>query len=93
MKKSEDKKTPKYEINVLRAHAFSDTRTGFDAVVNGITIYGMVFIEHDKGDFVSFPSKQDAKDSTKYWNHVYFDINKDSDQVADLKKKIEEVLK
>ena len=91
-----EKDNIKYEVEVVRAHTFSDTRTGFDAIVNGVKIFGLLYIEHEKGDFISFPSYKDKKgakdDKGKdiYWNHVWFAT--DDELIKDIKAKIEALL-
>lgn len=99
MKKSTVAKEEKrsFEVKVIRAHSFSDTRTGFDMVVNGVTINGCVFVEFENGDLINFPSypdksgAKDEKGKLKYWNHCWFPAN-DKDIKADIKSQIEKLL-
>lgn len=72
------KKSEEVEMIVLvkRCKEFSSGDIGFDMDVNGVTIYGCVYKQTEKGSFVSFPAKKSENDG-KYYNHVYvkFDEN------------------
>ena len=62
-------------LEVLRARMF-DWGTVFDAVINGITIYGMrVLTTSADVDFIAFPSSK-GKDG-KYYNHCYARFSED----------------
>lgn len=79
-KKSEEVKQEMF-ITVKRAKEFKSGDIGFDMEVNGITIYGCVYKNSEKGNFVSFPAKKNESDG-KYYNHVYFKI--DETTLADI---------
>ena len=69
-----------FEVEVLRAHAFDSQTIAFDANVNGVTIYGMIYREYvtkegKDGYLISFPSRQ-AKDG-KYYDNCWFPISKE----------------
>lgn len=87
-KKSE---TVKQEMNVIvkRAKEFKSGDIGFDMEVNGVTIYGAVYKNTDKGNFVSFPAKKNETDG-KYYNHVYFKI--DADTLENIENQISSLL-
>lgn len=60
------------EFEVKRVHAANKV-VFFDAVINGITIYGCKVIEGKNGDFIAFPSNlgQDGK----YYSVVYINLS------------------
>lgn len=71
-KTSTEEKT--FEVKVTRVKEFKTGDIGFDMIVNGVTIYGCVYKESKRGNFVSFPSRKNDSDG-KYYNHVYFNID------------------
>lgn len=88
IKKQSETVKQNMNINVKRAKEFKSGDIGFDMEVNGITIYGCVYKNIDKGNFVSFPAKKNEADG-KYYNHVYFKIDEDTlknieDQISSL---------
>lgn len=67
-----------HQIEVKRATQFKNGNIGFDMIVNGVTIYGCVYIQGKtkKGDdyaFVSFPQRQGS--DNKYYNHAYVKLS------------------
>lgn len=87
-KKSEELKQ-EMNVTIKRAKEFQSGDIGFDMEVNGITIYGCVYKNTDKGNFVSFPAKKNEKDG-KYYNHVYFKI--DDELLKEIEDKLSELL-
>ena len=74
---------------VTRAHEFKNGHVSFDAVLDDcIKVYGMVFIEGKKGDFISMPSYKGSDDN--YYNYVYFEY--DDKFVADIKAQLEKLI-
>lgn len=63
-------------INVKRAKEFSSGDIGFDMEVNGVIIYGCVYKNSSKGNFISFPARKNESDG-KYYNYAYFKIDED----------------
>lgn len=63
-----------FEVKVTRAKEFKSGDVGFDMVVNGVTIYGCVYKESKRGNFVSFPSRKNESDG-KYYSYAYFKID------------------
>lgn len=69
-----------YDVKVTRAKEFKEGQVTFDAVVNGVTIYGMWYREgkNKKGEdyqLISFPSHKGNDD--KYYNYAWFKIEDD----------------
>jgi len=66
------KTTPVETLEIRRVHAAGKI-VFFDAVINGVTIYGLKVVEGKNGDFVSFPSTlgQDGK----YYNTVFMALS------------------
>ena len=92
MKKSETKKA-NVKVTVLRAIEFESGDVGFDADVNGITVYNMVYHEGktkagDDYSRINFPQRKGNDD--KYYNFVYFPIS--DDLKADIVKQLEELI-
>lgn len=91
-KNTETKEHVAYEAEVLRAVKFKDGRIVFDLRVNGITIYGMRYVEYmtkdgQPGSMLSFPSRKDEK-SGKYYSYAWFPISRElqediEDQISD----------
>lgn len=70
-----------YNAEVTRAVQFKDGKISFDLRVNGVTIYGMRYIEYmtkdgKPGSMLSFPSRKDEK-SGKYFSHAWFPISRE----------------
>ena len=93
-KATKQEKAVNHEIKVTRAHEFKSGDIGFDAVVNGIKLYNMTYI--DTGDnrkneepFISFPCIKSSKND-KYYNQYFFKVT--DDDMAAIEKGIEEVL-
>lgn len=75
------------EIQVKRAKVFESGDISFDAVVNGVTIYGMMYKHWKNGAFISFPSRKGS--NGKYYNYCYFKVSEDNmesieDQITNL---------
>lgn len=92
-KKNKKEQEQEYNVKVRRAHEFKSGDIGFDADVNGITLYGMTYINEDesrniKSDFISFPSRKGS--DGKYYNLYYFKV--DEDLLSIIAAQIEEVL-
>lgn len=91
-KKEEKKNDVTYDINVTRIKVWDNGNITFDAIVNGISIYGMNYITVKKDgaerSFVSFPQRKGA--DGKYYNYCYFKI--DDELLAIIEKQIEEKL-
>lgn len=84
MKKAGSKKNEaKFELqswSIDRAIEFKNGNVGFDMTVNGIKLYGLVYMEGKKKDgseysFISFPSRKDEQEN--YWNHFWMPISKE----------------
>lgn len=78
-------------FEVTRAHYVEGKegkcgRCFFDAVINGLKIYGLAVVEGKDGDFISWPQKKGSDD--KYYSIVWARLS-DEDQ----KKMIETVEK
>ena len=91
------KEEESYSIKVLAVRPIKD-RKGcyrFNAVVNGVTIYGMQYISFqnktgEQKEFISFPSYKGS--DSKFYNVCYFPIQDGSDLFKEFEKQIEEVL-
>lgn len=82
-----------YTVKVRRAHEFKSGDIGFDVDVNGVTLYGLTYLNENperniKSPFVSFPSRKGS--DGKYYNMYYFKISDELLKV--IEKQIEEVL-
>lgn len=68
-------------LEVFGAHEFSNGAVGFNAIVNGISIYGMTYRtindRNGKGEvsFIGFPARKGSNE--KYYNHVWFKISEE----------------
>ena len=86
-----------YQVKVLAVRPIKD-RKGcyrFNAVVNGVTIYGLQYISFqnktgEQKEFISFPSYKGS--DGKFYNVCYFKIEDGSDLFKGFEKQIEEVL-
>lgn len=96
-KKEEEKIV--YSVKVLKATPRKNKKDcyRFNAVVNGVTIYGMDYITYtsktgDERSFIAFPQYQSSDE--KYYNHVYFPVNDPMNATlfADIEKQIEALL-
>ena len=81
-----------YNVKVRRAHEFKSGDIGFDADVNGITLYGLTYMNENperniKSDFISFPSR---KRDGNYYNIYFFKIS--DELLQDIAKQIEEII-
>ena len=82
----------KYECKVTRAHAFNEQRVAFDLEVNGVMIYGMVYLEGksektgNEYKMISFPQEK-GKDGN-YYNKAFFPVSAElkDDIIAQLEK-------
>lgn len=89
MKKPEKKnKSIITSMDVTRAHAFDNGGAVFDAIINGITIYGLRVVEGKNGDFISFPARKGSDGS--YYNHVWVKLT--DDDTKELISQVEKVL-
>lgn len=84
IKKTKGTEAKNHEIEVTRAHEFKSGDIGFDAIVNGIKLYNMVYMDTGEGrknesPFISFPSRK--SDDGKYYNHYYVQFS-DKDMEA-----------
>lgn len=79
----------KLSVNVKRAKEFPSGDVGFDVEINGVTIYGCIYKQTEKGSFVSFPAKKSEKDG-KYYNHVYVKI--DENTLKDIEEQLSSLL-
>lgn len=92
LKKNEEKKIENHEIEVTRAHALDNGVTMFDAVINGVTIYGMNYrilqYKDGSGEFgkVGFPSK---KQGDKYYNHAFVKFT--DEDIEEIDKQIDKL--
>ena len=82
-----------FNVEVKRAHEFKSGDIGFDCIVNGVTLYGLTYINEDpkrniKTAFISFPSRKGS--DGKYYNHCWFNINEKL--FSEIEKQIEGVL-
>lgn len=73
-----NKKKFNYEVEVSKVRRISDKTVAFDALVNGVNIHSMMYIDYvnkegKEGSMISFPSQKGQDD--KYYNHVWFPIN------------------
>ena len=76
--KKKEEQVVDHQIEVKRATQFKNGNIGFDMIVNGVTIYGCVYIQGKtkKGDdyaFVAFPQRQGS--DNKYYNHAYVKLS------------------
>lgn len=91
--KKKEQQDVQYNVKVRRAHEFKSGDIGFDVDVNGVTLYGLTYLNENperniKSAFVSFPSRKGS--DGKYYNMYYFKIS--DDMLKDIEKQIEEVL-
>ena len=82
-----------YNVKVRRAHEFKSGDIGFDADVNGITLYGLTYMNENperniKSDFISFPSRKGS--DGKYYNMYFFKIS--DELLKDIAAQIEEII-
>lgn len=75
---TKEEKKINYDVQVNHVRV-KDKKILFDLVVNGVTIYNMVYREYkntkgEDGTMLSFPS---YKNGDKYYNNVFFPIYKD----------------
>lgn len=75
---SKEEKKMNYDVTVTHVRV-KDKKVLFDLVVNGVTIYNMVYREYknkqgDEGTMLTFPS---YKNGDKYYNNVFFPIYKE----------------
>lgn len=93
IKKKENAEKQTYNVEVTRAHEFKSGDISFDCIVNGVTLYGLTYINEDqkrniKKAFISFPSRKGS--DGKYYNYCWFNI---TDEIfSAIEKQIEGVL-
>lgn len=92
IKKTETKEQ-KVKVEVKRVYEFKSGDISFDAVVNGVNIYGLTYINENPAKkiekaFISFPSRKGS--DGKYYNFVYFEITDELQH--DIEKQIEAML-
>lgn len=94
---STGKSEVKISVKVTRAREIKKTEKeqviAFDIIVNSVTIYGMIYRSgvSAKGkdyEMLSFPARKG--ENGVYYNHVWFGISKDLEQI--IKEQISEVL-
>lgn len=86
---------PKYEyhVEVLKISSRADKKIRFNARVNGVTIYGMQYIEYvnqegQAGSMIVPPSYKG--NNGQYYNNAWFPISKELK--ADMEKQLEALL-
>ena len=82
-----------YNVEVTRAHEFKSGDISFDCIVNGVTLYGLTYINEDqkrniKKAFISFPSRKGLDGN--YYNYCWFKIT--DELFSAIEKQIEGVL-
>ena len=92
IKKTEPKEQ-EMKVEVKRVYEFKSGDISFDAVVNGVDVYGLTYINENPAKkiekpFISFPSRKGS--DGKYYNFVYFKIT--DELQADIEKQIEALL-
>ena len=92
-KKKKQEQEVQYNVKVRRAHEFKSGDIGFDADVNGVTLYGLTYMNENpdrniKSDFVSFPSRKGS--DGKYYNMYYFKIS--DELLKDIAEQIGEII-
>lgn len=80
-------------VEVTRAHEFKSGDISFDCNVNGVTLYGLTYINADpkrniKEPFISFPSRKGS--DGKYYNYCWFKIT--DELFSAIEKQIEGIL-
>ena len=80
-KKKEEAKAVDHEIEVTRATAFKNGNIGFDIVVNGVKIYGCIYVQGEDYAFVSFPSRK--ADDGNYYNHAYVKFSEKDEETIE----------
>lgn len=93
IKKKENAEEQTYNVEVTRAHEFKSGDISFDCIVNGVTLYGLTYINADakrniKEPFISFPSRKGS--DGKYYNYCWFNIT--DELFSAIEKQIEGVL-
>lgn len=95
MKKAEatKKAAVNHEIEVTRAHEFKSGDVGFDAVVNGVKLYNLTYVDTGDGrknekPFISFPSRQG--NDKKWYNLFWFEVTEDD--FTNIESQIEKML-
>ena len=88
-KKKDQEAAVNYNVKVRRESG----DIGFDADVNGVTLYGLTYMNENperniKSDFISFPSRKGS--DGKYYNMFYFKIS--DELLKDIAKQIEEII-
>lgn len=88
MKSNKAKEEVKNEVEILKLERFELRRATegkggvvyFDAVINGITVYGMkvVPLRDGSGDFIAWPSVKGA--DGKYYNTCYAKFNPETEK-------------
>lgn len=92
-KKKDPEKEGQYNVKVRRAHEFKSGDIGFDADVNGVTLYGLTYMNENperniKSDFISFPSRKGS--DGKYYNMYFFKIS--DELLKNIAEQIEEII-
>jgi len=93
IKKTQKAEEQTFNVEVTRAHEFKSGDISFDCTVNGVTLYGLTYINADskrniKEPFISFPSRKGS--DGKYYNYCWFKIT--DELFSAIEKQIEAVL-
>lgn len=83
-----------YSIEVLKISSQTEKKLRFNARVNGVTIYGMQYIEYvtkegQPGSIIAFPSYKGNNE--QFYNNVWFPIS--NELKAEFVKQLEAMLK
>ena len=73
------------DLEILRVKPYNETTTFFDARINHINIYSLIFLESENGDWIAWPDEK-GKDG-KYYPKAKAFIS--SDVVAAIKSQIQ----
>lgn len=85
-KKKEEAQAVDHEIKILRAKQFKAGNIGFDMEINGVTIYGCIYVQgtSKKGNdyaFTTFPQRKG--DNGEYYNHVYVKLSEKDEETIE----------
>ena len=85
-KKKETEVAVDHDIEVVRATQFKTGNIGFDMIVNGVKIYGCIYMQgtSKKGNeyaFVNFPQRKG--DDGNYYNHVFVKLSEKDEETIE----------
>jgi hypothetical protein len=85
-KKKEEEQAVDHEIKVVRATQFKTGNIGFDMIVNGVKIYGCIYMQGTSKNgkeyaFVNFPQRKG--DNGEYYNHVYVKLSEKDEETIE----------